>query len=380
MPNSRGRRRRFGAVRQLPSGSWQARYPGPDGLQRTAPRTFPTKTDAVQWLTVTEADMSRGDWFDPWAGEVPLGEYAAKWIAERAGLAPRTLELYRSLVRHHIEPKLGGMYLVALTPGRVRSWRTELLDAGVGRTTVAKCYRLLRSILNTAVDDELIRRNPCRIKGAGTEPAPERPVATAAQVLALADGMPARWSALVLLGATTSLRWGELLALTRSDVDPGERVVRVRRSVAEVGGKIVIGPPKSDAGRRVVALPEAVVLALRAHLDAYSEAGPHGRVFVGAKGATLRRGNFQPMWAKALAVAGLPRGFHFHDLRHTGNTWAAASGASLRDLMDRMGHNSMRAALTYMHANRGASRRIAAGIDHELAAAQTPEDDGSSGT
>jgi len=122
------------------------------------------------------------------------------------------------------------------------------------------------------------------------------------------------------------------------------------------------------------------------HLDSFAEAGPRGRVFVGAKGATMRRGNFQPIWAKALKKAGLPRGFHFHDLRHTGNTWAAGSGANLRELMDRMGHSSMRAAVIYLHANRGASKAIAAGIDRQLAeaaekqGAKAAEDDDSSGT
>jgi integrase len=264
---------------------------------------------------------------------------------------------------------LGDLNLVALTPGRVRSWRSDLLDGGVGRPTVAKCYRLLRSILNTAVDDELIRHNPCRIKGAGSEPTAERPVATAAQVLALAEAMPARWSAFVLLGASTSLRWGELLALTRADVDLDEGTVRVRRSASEVEGQVVIGPPKSAAGRRTVAIPASIVPAVEAHVAAYAEAGARGRVFVGEKGATMRRGNFQPMWAKALKAAGLPRGFHFHDLRHAGNAWAAGSGANLRELMDRMGHSSMRAALIYLHAARGASKTIAAGIDRHLAAA-----------
>jgi integrase len=374
MPNEKGRRRRFGSVRQLCSGRYQARYQGPDGLPSTAPKTFDTEADALRWLTVTEAEVIRGDWFDWTAGEVPLREYAGKWIVERAGLAPRTVELYQSLLRLHIVPRLGDLDLVALTPGLVRSWRNDLLDRGVGRATVAKCYRLLRAVLNTAVDDELVRRNPCRIKGAGSEPAAERPVATAEQVLALAASMPARWSAFVLLGASTSLRWGELLALTRSDVDLDEGTVRVRRSASEVDGQVVMGPPKSEAGRRTVAIPASILPALQVHLDSYAEAGPRGRVFVGAKGATMRRGNFQTMWAKALKKAGLPRGFHFHDLRHTGNTWAAGSGANLRELMDRMGHSSMRAALIYLHANRGASKAIAAGIDRQLAEAAQQQD------
>jgi hypothetical protein len=77
MGNNKGRRRRFGAIRQLRSGRYQARYPGPDGLMRTAPRTFDTETDASVWLTVTEAQLIKGEWLDPDAGRVPLGDYAA---------------------------------------------------------------------------------------------------------------------------------------------------------------------------------------------------------------------------------------------------------------------------------------------------------------
>lgn len=345
---------------------------------RPAPRTFPTETDAKVWLTVTEAEMIRGEWFDPDAGRVPLGVYAAKWIAERPGLAPRTIGLYEGLLRLHIAPALGAFDIADLTPARVRSWRKGLLDDGIGATTVAKSYRLLRSVLNTAVDDELLRRNPCRIKGGGAESSAERPVATPEQVLALAAAMPRRWRAFVLLAATSSLRWGELIALTRADLDLRRSTVRVVSSVADVNGKLVVGPPKSAAGRRTVAVPASVLPVLREHLGAFSERGPKGRVFVNAKGGTLRRPNFQPVWRRAVEAAGLPEGFRFHDLRHTGNMWAAGTGANLRELMERMGHSSTRAALIYLHAAKDGDRAIAEGIDRQLSggigADEEPED------
>lgn len=365
--NKKGRRRRFGSVRPLPSGRFQARYPGPDGIMRPAEHTFDTQTDAEVWLTVKEAEILRGDWFDPDAGRVPLGEYAKRWIAERPGLSPRTMTLYEGLLRLHIDPHLGGIDLVDLTPARIRKWRKDLLDGGLGAVTVAKCYRLLRSILNTAVeDDELIRRSPCRIKGAGRETSPERPVATPAQVQALAAAMPPRWRALVLLAVSSSLRWGELMALTKADVDLKARTVRVVRSLSEDRGRMMVGPTKSEAGKRTVAIPSGMVPVLQAHLHEFAEEGGLGRVFVGAKGATMRRANFQAMWVEAVEKAGLPKGFRFHDLRHTGNTWAAGSGANLRELMERMGHSSERAALIYLHAASEGHRLIADGIDRKL--------------
>jgi integrase len=366
MANNKGRRRRFGSVRQLRSGRWQARYPGPDGLMRPADDTFPTKTDAEVWLSLVEADIKRGSWIDPEAGRVRLDRYATRWVDERPGLSPRTVTLYRGLLRHHIAPRLGGLDLVDLTPGAVRAWRKQLLDGGLGEVTVAKCYRLLRAVLNTAVDDELIRRNPCRIKGAGTESSPERPVATPAQVELLMADLPERWRALVLLAVAGSLRWGELMALTKADLDLDRRTVRVARSLSEDRGRMSLGPTKTEASKRTVVVPAAVVPVLRSHMARFSEHGPAGRLFVGEKGATMRRTNFQAMWVKAVKSAGLPEGFRFHDLRHTGNTWAAESGANLRELMERMGHSTTRAALIYLHAASEGHRRIADGIDRLL--------------
>lgn len=155
-------------------------------------------------------------------------------------------------------------------------------------------YWLLKAVLNTAVDDELIRRNPCRIKGAGTERSPERPTVTIEQVYAIAGGVRPWFKALVLLAAFTGLRWGELIALRRRHLDlDGDGVVKVRGSVAEVDGKFIEGPTKSEAGRRDVAIPEVIVPELRAHLDEHAQAGDDGRVFVGPTGAIPRRTNFQ---------------------------------------------------------------------------------------
>jgi integrase len=376
MANSKGRRRRFGAVRQLPSGRWQARYPGSDGLLRPADHTFPTRTDAEVWLTLSEGDMKRGNWLDPAGGRVRLDHFAERWIDERPGLSARTTTLYRGLLRSHIAPKLGGVDLVDLTPAGIRAWRKQLLDGGLGEVTVAKCYRFLRAVLNTAVDDELIRRNPCRIKGAGTESSRERPVATPEQIEALVKAMPERWKALVLLAVTSSLRWGELMALAKPDVDLRRRTVRVVKSLSDDRGRMTLAPTKSEAGKRTVVVPAAVVPILRAHVAEFSERRPGGRVFVGAKGATLRRTNFQAIWVKAVQSAGLPEGFRFHDLRHTGNTWAAESGANLRELMERMGHSSTRAALIYLHAATDGHRRIADEIDRKLRGDQADEDEG----
>ena len=138
--------------------------------------------------------------------------------------------------------------------------------------------------------------------------------------------------------------------------------------VAEVDGKFIEGPPKSEAGHRDVALPGVVMPELRAHLDEHAHEGADGRVFVGPTGAIPRRTNFQATWRTAVEAAGVP-GLHFHDLRHTGNMLAAES-ASLRELMARMGHSSTRAALIYQHASRDRERAIAAAVSARVEAAR----------
>ena len=163
------------------------------------------------------------------------------------------------------------------------------------------------------------------------------------------------------------------------------RVVRARPWVLLVGlllrverstGEMLLGPPKSRAGRRVVGIPDAIIPALREHLAAYTGAEVGSLVFPGAKGGPLRRGNFNKLssWPEATRTVGAA-GLHFHDLRHTGNQFAANSGAGLKDLMARMGHDSERAALIYQHEARGADKRITDAIDTLVQAERASGDD-----
>jgi integrase len=382
MARKKAARRRFGSVRKLPSGRFQARYLGPDGLERRAPQTFETKTDAEIWLTQVEADLTRGDWMDPDAGAVNFEEYALRWVEERK-LAATTDELYRRLLRLHILPTFRNLDLAEITPPRVRAWRAERLDTTGAETTVAKAYRLLKAILQTAADDELIRRNPCRIKGAGKEDAEERPIATIEQVDALADTIGVRWRLMVYLAAYASLRPEEQAELRRTDVilpdelearrrrrdatQHGSVVLRISRASPELTtGKRVTGDPKSRAGKRTVVLPTFLTVDVRRHLDWFAAKEPDGLLFVGERGAAFRRSTFGRRWRKARDKVGLPAGFRFYDLRHTGNTLAADTGAKMKDLMVRAGQSSQKAQLIYQHSTLEHQQRIADDIDAEV--------------
>jgi integrase len=296
---------------------------------------------------------------------VHLSGYGKEWIAHRK-LQPRTRENYEDLFRLHIEPILGHLSLGAIKPQTIRSWRGKLLASGTTEPQAVKSYSLLRAILNTAVrEDEILKQNACLIPGYDRYHTPERPVA---QVLALAEQMPPPYVALITVAAFSGLRWGELAALRRCDVDLAAGTVRVPRKLAALKSGLEFGPPKSAAGIRVVALPAVARKALISHLGEFTSAHPEALVFTGDKDMPLRTGNFRRAvkWAKSLADAGMPAGFHFHDLRHTGNNIAAASGASTRELMHRMGHASMRAALIYQHAPSERDREIADTMDKRI--------------
>ena len=124
-------KRRFGRVRRLPSGRYQARYSGPDGIDRPAPQTFATRTDADVWLTMKEAEIRRGDWLDPDVGKLAFGDYADAWIRDHV-LKPRTDELYRGLLKNHLRPTFGNTDLGDIHEADIRRWRRERLDTGRG--------------------------------------------------------------------------------------------------------------------------------------------------------------------------------------------------------------------------------------------------------
>jgi integrase len=378
MANSKSRQRRFGTIRRLPSGRYQVRYWGPDGVRRSADDTFATKTEGQDWLTLKEAEILEGDWIDPEAAEVLVPDYAATWIDERPGLRPKTILIYQGLLRRHIAPHFANVTVGEVTLARVRRWRKKLLDSGVSEVTAAKAYRLLRAVFNTALDDGLIRRNPCRIKGADRENSPERPVLTVGQVYALADAVGLRYRPLILLAAFTSLRWAELAALRPEDIDLDTRTVRVTRQLHYHQAGHSFGPPKSRAGVRVVDFPDLISSDLREHLAWLPKSA--ALAFATSTGSPLAHSNFRRrVWLPALAAVGL-EGIHFHDLRHTGNQLTANAGANPKELMARMGHDSERAALIYLHSTSARQRTLADAVGEaaraELAKSKAPKLEG----
>lgn len=349
-------RRRFGSVRKLPSGRWQATYARADGVRRTGPNTFRTKTEAQQWLGAVESDQLRGLWVDDALGRQRFKPYAEAWLRDHPRLGPRWRETCERNLRLHLGP-LTDLRLTEITSAVVRQWHAAALRGTGGRTSIAQSYRFLRAVMYTAVNDGAIARNPCQVRGAGSDRAKERPTATPSQVAALIEASSPRYRAAVALAAWCGLRRGEVLGLTRDDLNLVAGTVTVQRTRTELLATRTAfdSPPKTDAGYRTVAIPPHVLPLLQEHLAQW--AGGE-RVFIGRDGAPMRGDAVRQAFERARDQVGLP-GFRFHDLRHTGQTLAAAAGANLADLMRRLGHASTVAAKRYLHASEARDREIA---------------------
>jgi integrase len=279
-------------------------------------------------------------------------------------MGPRYRETCMRNLRLHLA-QLEDVPLRALTPGVVREWYASAMRGSGGRTSIMQSCRLLRAVLSTAVRDGAIVINPCRIPGAGSDRAKERPVASPSEVVSLVEAITPRYRAAVLLAAWCGLRRGEVLGLLLADVDLQAGTVTVRRNRVELLESPVAfdADPKTDAGKRTVAIPPHVLPVLAEHIATWSG---DPRVFVGRDGGPMRGDAVRQAFDRARRKAGMP-GFRFHDLRHTGQTLAAATGATTKDLMRRLGHASPAAANRYLHTVDGRDAEIASALS-ELAA------------
>lgn len=358
-----GKRRGFGRIRQERSGRHSAAYIGPDTKLHKAPRTFATREDAEGWLAIERRKIDLGTWGAVERSDgITMRTYTEKWIDERRvkgePLRPRTRQLYDSMLERLILPELGDIKIVALTPAKIRQWHAALGSAHLTRN--AHAYALLHAICETAVQDEVLDANPCRIRAAmQTSRKRDVDVLTPAQVNKLAAKMPAELRASVLLAAWCGLRWGETSELRRKDVGKDAAVLRVRRAVTYRQGKFHVGEPKSTAGVRDVAVPPHIRPIIKAHLKNHVPSSPDALLFpVDQNGGHMHGDNYRPHWEKARAAIGRPT-LRVHDLRHVGAVLAAQSGATTAELMHRLGHSTAAMALRYQHVAEGRDDEIA---------------------
>ncbi|MBU9764740.1 site-specific integrase [Mycobacterium sp. TNTM28] len=359
-------KRSFATIRKLPSGRFQVRYTGPDGIRHTAPSTFAARIDAEAYIVAKRRDIDREVWDagdDDRPDPVTFGTYAAGWLAGRqvAGrpIKARTREHYATILDDHLLPTFGNRQVAAIKPKDVRDWyAATLIDKPTMRS---HAYSLLRTIMGSAVTDELIDANPCRITGAGRAKRVHkiRP-ASIEELATVTQEMPDRLRLMVTLASWCALRFGETVELRRSDIDLSDEVIRIRRAAVRTnGGTFDVTTPKSDAGIRDVAIPPHIIPQIEDHLAKYVGSRRDSLLFPNEQGDHIQPSTLYRHWYKAREAAGR-KDLRWHDLRHSGAVLAAATGASLAELMARLGHSTPQAAMRYQHAAQGRDKQIAA--------------------
>ena len=355
-------RRSFGAIRKLPSGRFQASY-SIDGVRYNAPETFKTKTDANIYLNTVDSDKTRQTWRAPTKSDITLASYAPLWLNNRDDLKATTRDLYESQLRLHILPALGHSRLAAITTSQIAKWNTELKPKGP--TVAAQSYRLLRTIFNHAISEELITSNPCTLRNAGNPKVKRVEVMPEVwEVEKITDQIPEQYKALVSVLAWGGLRIGEALALTRESFNQKTGVIHIGARIYRLSeGRIDRDTPKTERGIRDIVLPSSVSALLANHIRQFVKPGSESLIFEAHKGGYLSASTFREVFISARERAGVRSVIYVHSLRSFAATIAAQQGATLKELMDILGHNSPEVAMRYQRNTDERKRGMASKLD-----------------
>ena len=348
---------------------YQVRWRDETGRQRK--KSFARKLDADRFRAEIEHQLHTGTYIDPAAGKVTFREYAEQWRAMQPH-RPNTANRVRYQLTRHVYPVLGDRPLARLRASDIQAFVSGL---DLAPSTIRTVYGTVRAIIAAAVRDRLIGIDPCeRIK------LPELPrqrivPLTVDQVHALAEAMPDRYRALVIVGAGTGLRQGELFGLQVRDINFLRRTLTVDRQVQQApGGKTVVGPLKTPQSYRTIPLGQVVIDALAAHLAAYPASGEQF-VFTDDHGQPLHRGRFNSgPWAAARKAAGLPEAT-CHDLRHFYASALIRAGLSVKVVSARLGHaNAAMTLNVYTHLWPDDEDRSRQAVDDALSVAKINPD------
>jgi integrase len=325
-------------------GRWQVRYVDPTGRERS--RNFGRRADAERFLHGVEADMARGRWIDPEAGRIRFDEWNRQVQDGRAHLAPSTRASDGSVIRSLILPDFGSVPLARIEPAHIRAWVAELIDQGYAPSTIRRAYTLLNMALDLAVDEGRIARSPGRRVSLPRIVHEEKRFLTAAQVAELAAAIEPRYRVLVLTGAYTGLRPGELAALRIERLDLTHRQLRVEE------------PLKTPTSRRTVTYPPSLAEELAHHLAAHPSID--GRVFSAPEGGPIHLGSWRRRHWYPAVEATVGRPMRPHDLRHTHAALLIAAGEDPYLISRRLGHASIRTTYdVYGHLFAGRDRQAA---------------------
>lgn len=344
--------------RRLPSGKWQATVRLPDGRRRT--RTDPLKGVVKAWAEDAEAEIRRGEWADPRDGRITLEQWWDEWSATRR-IDYATTQRDASHWRAHVGPRWARVKLGAITAWDVEAWLADMATAGVGATTQAQTFRLLRQMLSDAARHRRIKSDPTSTVRAPKVPKHVDRFLTREEWARLsAAALTERDRTMMSLMTLAGLRWGEVAGLHAPMVDLARGQVTVVTVLRR--NQTYKDRPKSAAGQRVVPL----VAELAESLPAFMADG--GPLFPGVDYTNWRRRNFVPAVVEAELADPQPTA---HDLRHTFGSWLAEAGVPPHEIMKLMGHGTLRATERYLHASDGRFTRALAALGGPTSALAT---------
>jgi integrase len=336
----------MGAIQQRGPTRWTARWLDDRGKERA--KSFRKKSDAQRFLVDIEADLQRGSYIDP-NNKTTFGEYAEIWRLAQPHRETTSRSAQKVLAR--ALPTLGERRIGSIRPSEIQAWVTGLVKRdGLAISTAATTLQTVKAIFHSAVRDRLIVTSPCEgvtlpqaIAKRVTPLSPET-------VRALVAAMDARFKALIVVGAGTGLRPGELFGLQLGDVDLLRRTLTVSRQLQEVPGGVVVVPPKTISSARTIPVSAVVLEALAEQVRLYPP-GPEGWLFTAVQGGRIRRTNFmRTYWSPAARAAGIPSGTALHALRHYYASVLIAGGLSVKVVSARLGHTNANLTLnTYTH-------------------------------
>jgi integrase len=357
------------SISKVPTG-WLARWRTPDGASRC--KTFERKVDAQRHLTSIENSKLTGAYVDPSAGRVTFKSYAEQW---RAGQVwrPSTSTHVEMYLRLHVYPRLGDRPLGAIRRSEVQSLVKGLSEVLAPRT-VALIYRWTASVFLAAVADRVIAISPCQGISLPNVAQPRVVPLRTETVIALAEAVPARYRALIVLGAGTGPRISEALGVTNDRVDWMRRTVTIDRQLTGASdGQPVFGPVKDKKNRpRTIPLPDVVLAELVEHVRVFG-LGPEGLIFTTGVGTPLLRNRFGAIWQPAARSVGIRSGDGYHQLRHYYASLLIGAGESVKVVQDRLGHSSAMMTLdTYSHLWPDSEDRTRSAVDGVLGAAVSP--------
>lgn len=334
---------------------------------RVVNKTFRTKKEAERWEREQRSLLARGGWIDPRGGASEFAVVAKNWLEANPAKRESGWARDESIVRNHLLPVFGDRAVASLTRRDIQDLVNGWVAAELAPRTVRRQYGVLRAVLNSAVDHDLILRSPCRNINLPEVLPIDRRIPDAAELATLADEL-GDYAPMVWIGAVLGLRWGEVaglrvrrLDLLRHEVMVAEQLTRGRHGAA------TSGPPKSAAGRRTLSMPRPLSEALAAHLvrRGLTAADGDALVFVAPMGGPLQYDKWRRrVWGPACKRAGLP-GLCFHDLRRTNASALVADRVDLKVAQKRLGHSDPRLTLgvyaqATSDADRSAARRLGA--------------------